>query len=52
VIHHIEISLFPNWVGVDQVRSFSLEGDRLTLSTPPMLVEGVEQAGHLTWERV
>ena len=52
VVHHIEISLFPNWKGVDQVRFFTFDGDRLTLSTPPMKVAGVEQTAHLIWERV
>lgn len=52
VIHHIELSSNPNWVGVDQIRMFSIESDRLSLSTPPILVGGVEQTGHYIWERV
>ena len=31
VTHHIEASLFPNWVGKDQVEFFELSEDRLTL---------------------
>jgi hypothetical protein len=49
VIHHIEISLFPNWISVDQIRSYEIEGDRLTLSTQPFLVAGKEQTAHLVW---
>ena len=52
VIHHIELSFFPNWIGVDQKRMFSIEGDRLSLRIPPITVAGVEQTGHLIWERV
>ena len=52
VIHHIELAFFPNWVGVDQNRMFSIEGDRLSLSSPPTTVAGVEQTAHLIWERV
>ena len=52
VVHHIEVSLFPNWKGVDQVRRYAFDGDRLTLSTAPMVVAGVEQAAHLVWQRV
>jgi hypothetical protein len=52
VIHHIEVSSVPNWSGVDQERFFTLEGDRLSLSTPPLLVAGVQQTAHLIWERV
>ena len=52
VIHHVELSLFPNWVGVDQARLVELRGNRLTLSTRPILLEGKQQTAHLLWERV
>ncbi len=52
VIHHVELSLFPNWVGVDQERLVELTGNRLTLSTRPILLEGIQQTAHLIWERV
>ena len=52
VIHHVELSLFPNWVGVDQERLVELTGNRLTLSTRPILLGGVQQTAHLIWERV
>jgi len=52
VVHHIEVSLFPNWVGVKQERMFRLEGNRLTLSTPLMLVGGRQLSTHLVWEKV
>jgi hypothetical protein len=52
VIHHVDLSLFPNWVGVDQERLVELTGNRLTLSTRPILLGGVQQTAHLIWERV
>jgi len=52
VVHRIEVSLFPNWVGESQERAYRLEGDRLTLSTPLMLVGGRRLSTHLVWERV
>jgi hypothetical protein len=52
VIHHIEVSFFPNWVGADQERFFELDGDQLSLRTPLLLVNGVQQAGYLVWKRV
>jgi hypothetical protein len=52
VIHHVEVSLFPNWVGTDQERLVDLVGARLTLSTRPLLMSGEPQTGHLVWERV
>ena len=51
VIHHIEVSLFPNWTGKDQERFYRFDGDRLILSTPPLLAQGIEQTGHLIWKR-
>ncbi|MGO9021709.1 MAG: lipocalin-like domain-containing protein [Syntrophobacteraceae bacterium] len=51
VIHHIEVSLFPNWTGKDQQRFYRFDGDRLILSSPPVLREGIEQTAHLTWKR-
>lgn len=52
IIHHIEVSSFPNWIGVKQERFYKFEGDRLTLSTSPMLVDGMQQSAHVVWERV
>ncbi len=52
VVHHVELSLFPNWVGVEQERLVKLRGEQLTLSTRPMLLRGEPQTAHLIWERV
>jgi hypothetical protein len=52
VVHHVELSLFPNWVGSDQQRSVELAGDRLTLSASPLLLAGQPQVPRLVWERV
>ena len=52
VVHRVELSLFPNWVGVEQERLVEVKGNRLTLSTRPILLEGVQQTAHLIWERV
>jgi hypothetical protein len=52
VIHHVELSLFPNWVGVEQERLIEVRGDRLTISTRPMLFGGAQRSAHLIWERV
>jgi lipocalin-like protein len=52
VVHHVELSLFPNWVGSDQERAVELSGDRLTLSASPLLLGGKRQVPRLVWERV
>jgi hypothetical protein len=51
VIHHVELSLFPNWVGIDQVRFAEVEGDELTITTEPLAIGGVT-VNRLVWERV
>ena len=51
VVHHVEVAFFPNRVGTSQRRTFEISGDTLRLSTPPMLIAGVEQTGHLLWKR-
>jgi hypothetical protein len=50
VVHHIEVSLFPNWVGLDQERSMEVHDDRLTLSATA-LVGGRRGMNRLTWTR-
>ena len=52
VVHKIEVSLFPNWVGVSQERLYEFEGNRLTLSTPLMLIGGRQLSTHVIWERI
>ena len=52
VVHNIEVSLFPNWVGEKQERIFELEDMQLTLSTQLMLVGGSQLSTHLVWERI
>jgi hypothetical protein len=49
---HPEVSFFPNWVGVDQIRIWDLVADRLTLTTPPLLVAGEQQTAQIVWNRV
>jgi hypothetical protein len=51
VRHHVEVSLNPSLVGRVQKRGVELDGDRLTLSTGRMVLDGVEQTARLTWRR-
>ena len=44
VLHHIEGSLFPNWVNTTQRRTYELSGSKLTLIT--------ENGVRSQWERV
>ncbi len=52
VTHRVEMSLFPNWIGQDQVRNLKISEDQLTLTTPPFLLSGSDWTFELVWERV
>jgi hypothetical protein len=52
VIHHVEMSLFPNWIGQDQVRNLRFADGNLILSTPSFLLSGHQWRFELVWERV
>jgi hypothetical protein len=51
VVHRVESSLMPNWIGGAQRRLVAFDGDRITLSTPPMLFGGRQQVATLVWQR-
>lgn len=52
IVHHVEVSLFPTWVGLPQVRHYELGPERLVLKTPPIQRLGKHMVGQLTWKRV
>ena len=52
VVHHVEISLVPNWVGRPQRRAVALDGDRLELTAEPLEVAGRTEVPRLRWRRV
>jgi hypothetical protein len=54
VVHDVEMSLEPAWLGTRQRRHVELadDGDTLFLSTDPLLVIGRRGRHRLRWERV
>lgn len=52
IIHYVEVSSFPNLTGVPQERFFDFNGDKLSIITPPYLVDGIQRTVHVAWERV
>ena len=52
VVHRIDVSLFPNWVGTSQERFYEFEGNILRLSSKPFPINGEQQTAHLIWRRV
>ena len=51
ITHHVEGSLFPNWVGTEQKRFFKFTRSGLELSATFEL-DGQERRAVLTWKRV
>jgi hypothetical protein len=51
VVHRVELSLMPNWIGGEQVRLVALDEDTVTLATPPVPVGGRLQIATLVWQR-
>lgn len=52
VLHHVEVSLFPNWVGITHERVMELSDRKLALTMPPISILGVDHTGRMVWERV
>jgi hypothetical protein len=52
VVHHVEASLFPDWSGQHQIRPYTLDGDTLTLHTPPQHLPAGDVTNALIWRRL
>lgn len=54
VIHTVETSLFPNWIGTEQRRRFELsdDGRTLTVTSPPIVLGGTRRTQRLIWSRI
>jgi hypothetical protein len=53
VEHHVDVSLYPNWIGVAQRRLVDLRGDELVLEAPPITdAAGNSATPRLRWRRV
>jgi hypothetical protein len=50
IVHSVRLSLFPNWVGDNQVRSAELQGDQLVLGASVETPDGTAVA-ELRWVR-
>ena len=51
VTHHVEVAWQPSWVGSNQIRYAKLDGDSLTIRTPPQMFEGKNYVFDLIWKR-
>jgi len=52
VTHHLEAALWPGDIGKDINRSFTVSGDRLTISFNTTTRDGVKVTRTLVWERM
>jgi hypothetical protein len=52
VTHHVDVSLFPNWMGQDQRRYVEYVDDKqLVLRAMPLFLAGREGTSYLIWQR-
>lgn len=49
--YRVQGSLFPNWIGQDNLRYYQLQADLLTLRTPPFPFAGELSVAELVWKR-
>ena len=53
VTHHVDVSLFPNWQGEDQVRGVTIAGERLSIvASDRTSADGRTFHSELIWLRV
>ncbi|KIG17330.1 hypothetical protein DB30_03387 [Enhygromyxa salina] len=52
VVHTLEGSLFPNWIGTQQSREFEIVDDRLTLRSPPVTIGDDRFLVVAVWRRI
>ena len=53
VEHHVDVSLFPNWIGDVQRRFVDLTGDELVLESPVITdAAGTSVTPRLMWHRI
>jgi hypothetical protein len=52
VMHHVEVSLNPNYTGEVLERAVQLNANSLVLTMPPILISGISYIGRLVWMRV
>jgi hypothetical protein len=54
ITHHVDLSWNEAWTGTDQVRTFSFQGNRVTLATEASAdpIHGIVGVRRLVWEKV
>lgn len=51
ILHRVDVSTYPNWVGTTLRRQVRIEGGCVVLLTAPQMQDGVETVLKLVWQR-
>ena len=51
IVHRVELSAFPNWIGGEQVRFYAFEDGKLILTAPGFKTKKGAMTTRLVWER-
>jgi hypothetical protein len=51
VVHTVDMALWPNMLGSEQIRYYRFDGDFLILTTPPLTRAGVTGVAELVWRK-
>lgn len=54
ILHNVQMSLFPNWIGqkVKRIYEFQENDNILILKAPQLIYDGVERTPTLVWSRI
>lgn len=52
IIHDVEMSLYPNWIGTRVKRFYELKDDFLILTASKLDYEGIYRIPTLTWKKI
>jgi hypothetical protein len=52
IVHHLDVTTYPNWTGTLQYRNFELSDTHFTLFPPRMLMHGKIRRGEVRFERI
>ncbi len=52
IVHHVEMSFIPNWIGKPLDRFYSFENDYLVLKTPPEVFNNKKFVHYIIWEKL
>ncbi len=52
IVHHVEMSFIPNWIGRPLKRFYQFKKGNLILETPAEEIDGVVFISQLVWEKI